>query len=152
MSGTETGRRTSGPSLFTDPDGYERFSTADEDLHHARLLAVAEFGEVPDGDTVVLRENGIPWDLRPSNLRLTSYEEVGKRNQERGVGGRDPEYSREELLSWIESFVAEFGVAPSCADVAGWPGPSEKVYQRRLGGVHDAVREAGFEPRGVSHQ
>ena len=62
--------------------------------------------------------------------------------------GGPVEYTDDELLEWIESFVSFFGVVPSHNDLEGWPGPVPQTYSRRFGSVSAAVREAGFEPRG----
>jgi len=118
------------PTLYTTKRGYEKFSSPDGVVQHARLLAVAEFDEIPDS-TVVLRENGIPWDLRPDNLRLVTRR-----------------YTRGELVAWIEAFVAEFGVAPGYKDVRTWPGPSVAPYMREFGSFSNAVKAAGYAPRG----
>ena len=59
-----------------------------------------------------------------------------------------PKYTDDELLEWIESFVALYGVVPTSTDLHGWPGPTPQTYSRRFGSVAAAVREAGFEPRG----
>ena len=65
-----------------------------------------------------------------------------------GGGGRPRKYSDEELLSWIDAYVREFGFVPSCYVAKEWPGPSYSTYNNRFGGWIPAVRKAGYEPQG----
>jgi hypothetical protein len=62
--------------------------------------------------------------------------------------GRPRQYSDEELLDWIDAFVELNDVVPSRRDADGWPGPHGQTYIRRFGGWCEAVREAGYTPRG----
>jgi len=131
--------------MYTDTDGYERFPAKyGSDVHHARLLAVAESGDLPDANEIVYRKNDIPWDLRPANIEVLSRGEWIKRHQDTG---RDPEYDREELLSWIEAFVAEFGLVPSISDIRTTPGPGAAPYRRVFGSWTAALKAAGYTPR-----
>jgi hypothetical protein len=57
-------------------------------------------------------------------------------------------YSDEEMLEWIDAFVEMFDVVPSGTDIRGWPGPALKTYEMRFGKFTEAVREAGYTPRG----
>lgn len=66
----------------------------------------------------------------------------------RDVGGKPRKYSNEELLEWIEAFVQFYGVSPTTEDLRGWPGPSPETYRNRYGSLREAVKAAGYEPRG----
>jgi len=58
------------------------------------------------------------------------------------------EYSDTELLEWIDAFVEQVGFVPSYRDMRGCPGPSAETYENRFGSWNDAVKAAGYEPRG----
>ena len=125
---------------------------SDEDLlDHLRELsdgeagptaAVVEEADGPCTETYYLRFGSFTTAIEAAGL-----EPVGCGGNSHGP---EPKYSREELLSWIEAFVAEFGVVPSSNDVDSWPGPSAHTYRKRFGGWREAVREAGYEPRSES--
>lgn len=66
----------------------------------------------------------------------------------RGGDGAPQQYSDEELLEWLDSFVQAVGVVPTGHDLRDWPGPHARTYWKRFGSVAKAVREAGYEPRG----
>jgi len=71
------------------------------------------------------------------------------KTRDRGCNsGYNQWYSDEEMLEWIETFVKTFNVVPSAEDIRGWPGPVLKTYERRFGTFTEAVREAGYTPRG----
>ena len=65
-----------------------------------------------------------------------------------GKRGRSRKYSNEEMLEWIESFVETFEFVPGSRHIRGWPGPALKTYEMRFGTFTEAVREAGYTPRG----
>jgi hypothetical protein len=62
--------------------------------------------------------------------------------------GMPPQYTDEELLDWIDSFVEVFGVVPTSGDINAAPGPSIQPYRRTFGSWTEAVNQAGYEPRG----
>jgi len=62
-------------------------------------------------------------------------------------GWQTIEYSEDELIEWVDSFVRTFGVVPIEEDLHGWPGPSPTPYQRCFGTFTEAVRQAGYTPR-----
>jgi len=62
--------------------------------------------------------------------------------------GPEQHYADEEMLTWLQSFVEMYGIAPVHNDLVGWPGPSAQTYIKRFGGLDAALREAGIEPRG----
>jgi hypothetical protein len=80
--------------------------------------------------------------------RLTISRWIRVNGMEGGAGPMEQKYSDEEMLEWIDVFVAYFGVAPSDPDFRDWPGPSSGAYEQRFGSVPAAVSEAGYEPRG----
>lgn len=95
-------------------------------------------------------KNGVRWDNRPENLVLWSRERHARYHANRRdmeEVGSWKQYSREEMLEWIESFVREFGVVPTSQDITGWPGPTPQTYRLRFGTFTNAVEEAGYEPR-----
>ena len=63
-------------------------------------------------------------------------------------GGMPPQYTDEELLDWIDSFVEVFGVVPSSEDINAAPGPSIQAYRRAFGSWTEGLNQAGYEPRG----
>jgi hypothetical protein len=99
------------------------------------------------------------WDEEMSHQEIAdefgvSRAAIQKRFRRYDIETRDPpgaprKYSDDELLEWIDVFVAEMGVVPSVNDIrGGWPGPSPMVYSQRFGTFTEAVREAGYTPRG----
>jgi len=101
-----------------------------------RLLAVAEYGFETVSEAVVDHKNGIVWDNRPGNIEV-----------------KDPrQYTDDELIEWIDTFVQEFGFVPTASDIIGWPGPSQPTYMKRFGSFTEAIREAGYIPRGDSNE
>ncbi|MDX1744594.1 MAG: hypothetical protein R3324_01540 [Halobacteriales archaeon] len=62
--------------------------------------------------------------------------------------GRPRKYSDEELLEWIHVWVDLYGVPPSELDFNGGPMPSYSTYRWRFGSFPNAVRAAGYTPRG----
>lgn len=59
----------------------------------------------------------------------------------------ESEYSREELLEWIQLYVREYGEVPRKEDVYSWPGPKWPAYREKFESWQRAVRLAGFEPQ-----
>jgi len=57
------------------------------------------------------------------------------------------EYSKADLLAWIESFVEAFGVVPTEKDFRGEIGPYPQAFRKHFGSWETAVEQAGFEPR-----
>lgn len=62
--------------------------------------------------------------------------------------GPEREFTREEMIEWLELFVHEFGVVPAYNDLTGWPGPSGALLEYEFGSFSNAIRAAGYEPRG----
>jgi len=77
-----------------------------------------------------------------------AVEEAGFEPRPPGMCGREPVYSENEALEWIDTFVKEFGVVPRPVEIKGWPGPSLGVYKRIFGSWTEAVRAAGYTPLG----
>ena len=73
---------------------------------------------------------------------------IERRSRGYNATGRPRQYDNEELLEWIDSFVQVFGIVPIKRDLVKYPGPSYKIYQDRFGSFTDAVRKAGYTPRG----
>lgn len=119
------------------------YKTEKDKIGVHRLVAVAD-GADPntvfgDDGTVVSHKNGVSWDNRPGNVEVNSRGEWQK-------------ISNEELLGWLDAFVREFGVVPVSQDIRSWPGPSEMTYQKRFGSLTNAIRAAGYTPRGASNE
>jgi len=97
-------------------------------------------------------KNGVRWDNRSENLTLWTRERHSRHHaNERDLGkkhGTWQEYSDEDLLEWLDSFVEIMGVVPIEEDIYGWPGPVGQTYRQRFGTFNNAVREAGYTPRG----
>lgn len=146
--------KASAPRMHHDHQGYEVFRVradgASRTVFNHRLLAVAEHGFDAVVGNVVHHENGVPWDNRPENLEVMSRSEHAKHHHEQGdiEYAGNTKYTKEEALEWIEAFVTELGVVPSAVDIRGWPGPSAQVYRTHFGTFPEAVREAGYTPRG----
>jgi hypothetical protein len=58
------------PSLHVSSDGYEMFNVDGSHFFHHRLLAVCEFGFDAVVGKDVHHQNELPWDNRPSNIKL----------------------------------------------------------------------------------
>lgn len=56
-------------------------------------------------------------------------------------------YTEEELLSWLDAFVTEFGVIPTAPDLRDGPMPSPLTYADRFGSLAAAIEEAGYEAK-----
>lgn len=96
-------------------------------------------------------ENGVKWDNRPDNLSLWSRERHNRyhaNNTDMSKRGSEKIYTDQDLLEWIDVFVAELGFVPTQSDIKGWPGPAPRTYRLRFGTFTDAIREAGYTPRG----
>lgn len=84
------------------------------------------------------------------NIIFDSYTEAVR---ERGYDVREDRrsgvnsYSEEELLSWLDAFVAEFGVVPTAPDLRGGPMPSPLTYKSKFGSLAAAIEEAGYGAR-----
>lgn len=95
--------------------------------------------------------NEVKWDNRPENLELWKREEHTRyhaNNRDIGEFGSYQEYTEEEMIEWIDAFVKEMGFIPSARHIKGWPGPSTGTYTYRFGSFTNAIREAGYTPRG----
>lgn len=89
-------------------------------------------------------KNGVKWDNRPGNVELLTAKEHAAKHPERGS---DPEYTNQELLSWIESFVEEVGHVPSRKEMNECPGPHSLTIAKRFGSWSTALEKCGYEPR-----
>jgi hypothetical protein len=82
--------------------------------------------------------------------RFPSYNQaVRDAGYEPNRSGPQTGKSDDELLGWIDAFVAEFGIVPSPADFRDGPTPTPNTYRDRFGSFREAVRQAGYTPRGV---
>lgn len=122
-----------------------------------QLLAISEGADphkvFSKGEYHVHHTNEVPWDNRPDNTEFLSREEHmrihAKRRSERGLAPETPrKYTDSEMLDWLDLFVEEFGFVPTNKDIHGWPGPSGRTYAKRFGSFTNALKEAGFTPRG----
>ena len=124
--------------LTPNPPERAQEYTDEELLNHLRelsdgdeapIMSEVDSAEGPSADT---------YHRRFGSFRA-AVEEVGLAPN---TPGGKQQYSDEELLDWIRSFVFEFGVVPTQMDVRSWPGPAPTTYQRRFGSWKAAVREA----------
>lgn len=117
-----------------------------------QLLAIADGADphkvFSGGDYHVHHKNEISWDNRPDNIELLTKEEHMRLHGKNREFGREKEYSDQECLEWIDAFVKEFGVVPTSSDISRGPGPSSRIYRIRFGSFPNAVKEAGYTPRG----
>jgi len=117
----------------------------DEELLQQIHAVVGKFGRVPSYSE---------WQEHHSPpCHMTYWERFGGFThavEEAGYTPRSkqPKYSEEELLEWIDAFVEEFGVVPSTGDIDACPGPSQTAYMTRFGSWTNAVEAAGYTPRG----
>ena len=95
-------------------------------------------------------KNGVRWDNRAENLELMGGGDHIKHHAGQGDWGKERTYSDDEMLEWLDLFVEEFGFTPTAKDISGWPGPSALTYRKWFGSFPDALREAGYTPRGDS--
>lgn len=109
---------------------------------HGRAPTTQEYQEyaTPSAKTVYDRVGA--WDV--------ALREAGCDPETKPNGPYEREYTDEECLEWIRSFVDHFGVVPTSDDLYGWPGPSRIIYERRWESWGEMIREAGFEPRGAT--
>jgi len=125
------------------------------------ITALQDFGERlghPPQAQEIERDDATPchrvyykhWNDWDAALKAAGFDPAEK--PDRRGDHQDRVYSDEEMLDWIHTFVELFGVAPSEGDLRGWPGPSQTTYKKYFGGVHHAVKEAGYEPRGASDE
>lgn len=135
-------------SGYKDKDG---FST----VYVHQLLAIAKgadpFQIFSSGDYQIHHKNGVKWDNRPENIDVVTDKEHADKhteNIEKARAHGQDKYTEQECIEWLELFVDEFGFVPTAKDIAGWPGPSPFVYRSRFGSWTDAVRAAGYTPRG----
>lgn len=122
-----------------------------------QLTAIADGADPYDvysDEKIVHHKNGVKWDNRPDNLEVMTRKEHTEHHAENGdLDQLDQNwYTEEELLSWIDAFVKEFGVVPSKPDIRNWPGPSHRTYLLRFESWPKAVQKAGYEPRGIQHK
>lgn len=136
----ERGQPLHEPSPLITNNGDERYRPLDGSgisVSIATLTAIAHGANPHDvfgnkTNYYVAADNGVKWDTRQSNISIREVVET---------------YSRAEMRSWIQAFVAEFGVVPGGGDLRGWPGPAYRTYINEYGNFPAAIRDAGFEPR-----
>jgi hypothetical protein len=139
--------------LRTRVDGYEQiqhtYRGENYRCYHHQLLMVA-MGEDPhkvfSEEYDCHHKNEIKWDNRSENLELMTKEEHMRHHAEKNdLGSEAIQYSEEEMLSWINAYVEEFGYVPTQSDIDGWPGPTPEAYQYRFPSWKYAINAAGWE-------
>jgi len=132
----------------TGKQGYERWNSDGETVYVHQLSAIAG-GADPEkvfgDDYVVHHENRVPWDNRRENLSVVTHQEHAQIHSEER---HHQQYTDEDLIEWIVSFVEVVGVVPTAYQMSESPGPASKTFADRFGSWSEAVREAGYTPRG----
>jgi len=110
-----------------------------------------------DGDTPPAAQEWKQADHNPSyNAYLRCFgswddalNAAGYDAPKRWQDGDYEDYSRDELIEWIDAFVHEFGIVPAYNDFCDptWPGPHNTTYERRFGSWTEAIQAAGYTPR-----
>jgi hypothetical protein len=104
-----------------------------------QLPAIVDFDDIDQGPS--------------SNTVFRTFDDYNQAVRDRGYDvreseqGKSNEYSREELLGWIDAFVTEFGIVPTSSDMREGPMPSPMTYKNRFESIAQAIQEAGYEPR-----
>jgi len=127
-AGLETTRRS--PNKYSE----------EELLNHLRDLA--EGDQAPTTAEVRTAEGP---SVRTYRYRFGSFSEAVRAAGLEVPPGRRRRYTDEELLSWIQVFVAEFDTVPTTTDLKSWPGPSIHTYRNRFGTWGTAIYRAGLE-------
>jgi hypothetical protein len=121
--------------------------TDDELLSHLRKLA--DDGTQPTQDEIDESDGASSSTYQQRFGSLSgAAEAAGLEPAEAAKRGRGKRYPDEELLSWIDAYVREFSAVPSSEEARHWPGPSLSTFRLHFGGWREAVRRAGYEPRG----
>lgn len=152
--GRVEGQKSNKLAYGDDPSGYCKWSgTIDIDgfsttfVH--QLLAVADGADpykvYSGGEYHIHHKNGVKWDNRPENIEVVTPKEHAEKHPERYEHARERDYTDEEMIEWLNSFVAEFGYVPTSGDIEGWPGPSRATYSQRFGSWKSAVNAAGWK-------
>jgi len=125
----------------------QRRYTEEELLEKLREIAEEE-GETPTQKMLINREDApSPATYHNRFDSLTkAQEKAGLKPNSRGAPQK---YTDEELLSWIDAFVNEFGVVPRSDDFRDAdPMPQSMLYNKRFGSWEEALQEAGYTLEG----
>jgi len=126
--------------LKVSPDRRQQKYAEEELLNHLRDLA--EGDQAPTTAEVRTAEGP---SVRTYRYRFGSFSEAVRAAGLEVPPGRRRRYTDEELLSWIQVFVAEFDTVPTTTDLKSWPGPSIQTYRNRFGTWGTAIYRAGLE-------